>query len=74
MSGSARSGSLSSLRQANVNQVLKVLQRFGGMTQIELADATNLSAATISSIVRELTEKIRLLLNPLVVIIDTLCM
>ena len=57
MSGSARSGSLSSLRQANVNQVLKVLQRFGGMTQIELADATNLCAATISSIVRELTEK-----------------
>ncbi|OZG62711.1 NagC family transcriptional regulator [Bifidobacterium lemurum] len=57
MSGHARSGSLSSLRHANVSQVLSVLQRFGGMTQIELADATNLSTATISSIVRELTEK-----------------
>ena len=57
MSRTTRSGSLSSLRQANVSQVLSVLQRFGGMTQIELADATNLSTATISSIVRELTEK-----------------
>lgn len=57
MSGSTRSGSLSSLRQANVNQVLRVLQRFGGMTQIELADATNLSTATISSIVREQTKE-----------------
>lgn len=57
MGGTARSGSLSSLRRANVGQVLSVLQRFGGMTQIELADATNLSAATISSIVRELADR-----------------
>lgn len=57
MATSIRSGSLSSLRQSNIARVLSVLQRFGGMTQVELADATNLSAATISSIVRELTSK-----------------
>jgi predicted NBD/HSP70 family sugar kinase/predicted transcriptional regulator len=57
MKNSARSGSLSSLRQSNIGQVLSVLQQFGGMTQIELADAANLSTATISSIVRELTAK-----------------
>lgn len=51
----ARSGSLSSLRRANVKEVLSVLRRFGGMTQVELADASNLSTATISSIVRQLT-------------------
>ena len=57
MASSIRSGSLSSLRQSNIAQVLSVLQRFGGMTQVELADATNLSTATISSIVRELHGK-----------------
>ena len=57
MASSIRSGSLSSLRQSNIAQVLSVLQRFGGMTQVELADATNLSTATISSIVRELSSK-----------------
>ncbi len=53
----ARMGTLSSLRQANVSQVLSVLQRFGGMTQIELADAAGLSTATISNIVKELIAK-----------------
>lgn len=50
-------GSLTSLRQRNVSTVLKVLRQHGGMTQVELAEATLLSTATISSIVRELSEK-----------------
>ncbi|WP_081693475.1 winged helix-turn-helix domain-containing protein [Bifidobacterium tsurumiense] len=52
-------GSLTSLRQRNVSTVLKVLRQHGGMTQVELAEATLLSTATISSIVRELSEKKR---------------
>ena len=54
---STQMGSLTSLRQRNVTQVLSVLRRQGGMTQVELADMTHLSTATISSIVRELTDK-----------------
>ena len=47
-------GSQSSLREANKVLVVETVQRFGGLTQVELAAATGLSAATVSTIVREL--------------------
>ncbi len=55
MSGrSATAGSQSSLREANRALVLSTVQRWGGLTQVELAQSTGLSAATVSTIVREL--------------------
>lgn len=50
----AASGSQSSLRGANRTLVLEALHRFGALTQVELVGATRLSAATVSSIVKEL--------------------
>ncbi|MBO3084767.1 ROK family transcriptional regulator [Cellulomonas fengjieae] len=50
----AAAGSQSSLREANRNLVVETVKRFGGLTQVELAAATSLSQATVSTIVREL--------------------
>ncbi|HEY6793158.1 MAG TPA: ROK family transcriptional regulator [Kineosporiaceae bacterium] len=47
-------GSQTSLREANRALVIDTVRRFGGLTQVELATATGLSAATVSTIVREL--------------------
>jgi predicted NBD/HSP70 family sugar kinase len=47
-------GSQSSLREANRALVVDTVRRFGGLTQVELATATGLSAATVSTIVKEL--------------------
>ena len=47
-------GSPSSLREANRTRILDAIKRLGAMTQVELADATGLSPATISIIVNEL--------------------
>ncbi|MBO1752107.1 ROK family protein [Actinotalea sp. BY-33] len=47
-------GSQTALREANRATVLDTIRRYGGLTQVELAAATSLSAATVSSIVREL--------------------
>lgn len=47
-------GSRSSLRAANRALVVEAVRRFGGLTQVELAAATGLSAATVSTIVKEL--------------------
>jgi predicted NBD/HSP70 family sugar kinase len=47
-------GSQSSLREANRNRILAAVKRFGGLTQVELATATGLSTATVSTIVKEL--------------------
>ncbi len=47
-------GSQSSLREANRQLVVETVKRFGGLTQVELAEATGLSQATVSTIVREL--------------------
>ncbi|WP_315093486.1 ROK family transcriptional regulator [uncultured Cellulomonas sp.] len=47
-------GSQSSLRDANRNLVVETVKRYGGLTQVELAEATGLSQATVSTIVREL--------------------
>lgn len=47
-------GSQSSLREANSQRLLDALHRYGGITQVELAESTGLSAATISTIVKQL--------------------
>lgn len=49
------SGSQTALKEANRAAVVDVLRRHGGLTQVELAGATGLSAATVSNIVRELS-------------------
>ena len=48
-------GSQSSLREANRARLIDALKRHGGLTQVELAGVTGLSAATVSNIVKELT-------------------
>jgi len=48
------SGSQSALREANAARILDAVQRFGSLTQVELVEATNLSAATVSTIVKQL--------------------
>ena len=47
-------GSQTALREANRVMVVTAVRRHGGLTQVELAGATGLSPATVSSIVREL--------------------
>ncbi|WTM18213.1 ROK family transcriptional regulator [Isoptericola halotolerans] len=47
-------GSQSSLREANRARVVDAVKKHGGLTQVELAGATGLSAATVSAIVKEL--------------------
>jgi predicted NBD/HSP70 family sugar kinase len=47
-------GSQTSLRAANRSLVVDTVKQYGGLTQVELASATGLSAATVSTIVREL--------------------
>ena len=54
MSSRSAAGSQSSLREANRTLVLQTVQRWGGLTQVELAAATGLSTATVSNIVREM--------------------
>jgi predicted NBD/HSP70 family sugar kinase len=53
-------GSQTSLREANRATILDHIHRFGAMTQIELAEATGLSTATISTLVRQLVDENRL--------------
>ena len=48
-------GSQTSLREANRARIVESLQRHGHLTQVELAGATGLSAATVSNIVKELS-------------------
>ncbi len=47
-------GVQTSLREANRALVLEAVRRFGGLTQVELAGATGLSASTVSNIVKDL--------------------
>ncbi|MCL2736805.1 MAG: ROK family transcriptional regulator [Propionibacteriaceae bacterium] len=49
-------GSQTSLREANRARILDAVKRFGVITQVELADATGLSAGTVSVIIKELHE------------------
>lgn len=50
-------GSQTSLREANRSALLSYIRRFGAITQIELAEATGLSTATVSTLVRQLVKK-----------------
>ncbi|MCG2799201.1 MAG: ROK family transcriptional regulator [Cellulomonas sp.] len=50
----AATGSQSALRGANRGLILDAVKRHGGLTQVELAGATGLSEATVSTIVKEL--------------------
>ena len=47
-------GSQTSLREANRSRIVAAIKRYGGLTQVELAAVTGLSAATVSTIVKEL--------------------
>lgn len=47
-------GSQSALREANSARILDAVRRFGGITQVELAEVTRLSPATVSTIVKQL--------------------
>lgn len=42
------------MREANTAKIVDAVKRFGGLTQVELAEATSLSTATVSAIVKEL--------------------
>lgn len=50
------SGSQTSLREANRSNLLACIHRFGAMTQVEIAEATGLSAATVSNLVHQLVD------------------
>ena len=47
-------GSQTSLREANSQRIVDAVKTYGGITQVELAAATGLSAATVSNIVKQL--------------------
>ena len=51
-----QTGSQSSLREANSERILDAVRQFGSITQVELAQATGLSPATVSTIVKQLLE------------------
>lgn len=48
-------GNQTALREANRIRILEAVKRYGGLSQVELAGATGLSAATVSNIVREMS-------------------
>ena len=50
----AATGSQSALREANSARILETVRRFGGITQVELAEVTGLSPATVSTIIKQL--------------------
>lgn len=49
-------GSQTSLREANRASLLDCIHRFGAMTQVEIAESTGLSTATVSNLVHELVD------------------
>lgn len=51
------SGSQSSLREANKALLSNAITKYGAMTQIELAENTGLSTATVSILVRQLVDE-----------------
>lgn len=57
-------GSQASLRAANRARVLQTLRLQGSLTQVELASVTGLSPASISTLVRELSEERAVSLRP----------
>lgn len=53
---SMQGGSLQDLRSANIQKIIDELQKVGSATQADLASATGLSKATVSSLVSELEQ------------------
>lgn len=51
-----QTGSQTSLRELNRANILDTLHKFGAMTQIELAETTGLSTATVSTLIHELAD------------------
>lgn len=51
------SGSQTALREANRALLFETVRKFGGLTQIELAEATGLSTATVSNLVRQFVDE-----------------
>ncbi|WP_318842777.1 ROK family transcriptional regulator [Myceligenerans pegani] len=54
MQRSRTPGSATEMREANRARIVDAVKRYGGLTQVELAAATGVSTATVSTIVREL--------------------
>lgn len=50
-------GSQTSLREANRANLMDSLHKFGAMTQVELAEVTGLSTATVSTLVHQLVDE-----------------
>ena len=50
-------GSQTSLREANRANLLASIHKFGAMTQVELAEVTGLSTATVSTLVHQLVDE-----------------
>ncbi|MEO7196743.1 MAG: ROK family transcriptional regulator [Pseudonocardiaceae bacterium] len=57
-------GSQSALREANLRRVLRAVRAAGSLTQVEIARSTGLSAATVSTIVRELQSSAQVVVTP----------
>lgn len=57
-------GSQSALREANLHRVLRAVRAVGSLTQAEIVRATGLSAATVSTIVRELAASALVVVTP----------
>ena len=57
-------GSQASLREANRERVLGVVRQHGPLTQVEIAAASGLSAATVSNMVKELDQTGMVALSP----------
>ncbi len=57
-------GSQASLREANRQRVLDAVREHGPLTQVEIAAATGLSAATVSNMVKELDQAGMVALSP----------
>jgi predicted NBD/HSP70 family sugar kinase len=59
-------GSQSALREANLRRVLRAVRAVGSLTQAEIVRSTGLSAATVSTIVRELQASAVVVVTPTV--------
>lgn len=57
MGQTSPSGSQTALKEANRTLLFETVKKFGGLTQIELAETTGLSTATVSNMVRQFVEE-----------------
>jgi predicted NBD/HSP70 family sugar kinase len=57
LSGARSPGSQAALRRRNERRIVEVLATAGAATQVEISEQTGLSAATVSNIVKTMTER-----------------